>query len=538
MSNFDFSQLDFDGLKQHLIDYIKEDDTFLDYNFDGSALNSIANLLTYTMLNINFYLNMTTQELYLDSATLYRNVIAIAKSLNYTPYRRQAAYTTLNFSLPEKLTGSVEIPLHCLFEINDVKFVTKTAYNVILQTPIEIELHQLEIIEESKVFDGSSIELLFGEEIANDYLIVKINGVVWDLYDSTQTVGSTSEIYFANINYKDKLEIVFGNNVFGKAPTTGDTIEILYGVTEGSAGNNLNDVKLAQVITDEINNYTDSDAVYENIVLTFNGSDKETIESIKLNAPKFYESQNRAVTENDYRVLIESLSYVGLSNIWSGTENTPAVYGSVFIAATPSTEELYLTTQQKSDLYDYIKQYAPLSIRIEVRDPFYIYVDIDSTVYYYNKYGVSTTSLRTTIENNITNFFSSDINIFNTKLKYSNLVKTIDIPNEISNNLTDLTMFIKFDQSPNNQYNFNLRNVIKEGSLVNDYVYDSGGNILDIINDSTLGTINYSTGVISFSKVLDAIDNVIKFNTEEFDVEFLQDNLPKLNNINITFEGI
>ncbi len=536
--SYDFSRLDFDDLKADIINYIKEDETFTDYNFDGSALNSISNLLAYITLQQNFYLNMTTQELYLDTALLYRNAVAIARSMNYTPYRNKAAYLTTDFSLPDKEVGTVEIPNHCQFLVNDVPFITKTSYNISTVDPVEIELHQLEIITETFTYDDALIELIYGAEIDNNYLELRVNDTLWSLYDSSEDILADSTVYFTNLNYSEKIEINFGNNVFGLSPTTGDTIDLIYGITNGITGNNLNEPKLDQVITDGTNNYSNSDVIFENTTLSINGSDKETINSIKINSPRFYESQNRAITENDYQVFLEQRPEISKANVWSGADNNPPLYGTVFFAARPFDGSLYLTPQQKTDISEYIKEYMPLSIRFEITDPMYIYIEIDSIVYYYKTYGTSTTELRTTIENNIQEYFDDELSVFDTRLKYSNLVQVIDEPNEVSNNITEIVYFIQFDKSPNNHYEFNLRNLILPESIDNIYIKDLDGNILDKIDDSIIGTINYSTGELSFSKTLDAVDNQIRFKTATSDADFLFSNLPILSSTTLIFESI
>jgi hypothetical protein len=533
--SYDFSQIDFSGLKADLLGYIKEDAVFADYNFDGSALNSIVNLLAYITLQQNYYLNMTTKELYLDTATLYRNATAIARSLGYKPHRRIPAYLITSISFPDNL-GAIEIPQYCNFKVNNIPFITKITSYATAANALEIELFQLVMKTETKTFDGSPIELLYGAEISNDDLLVKVNGIPWELYNEAIPAGSDSEIYFVNLNYNDKVEVVFGNGIFGKSPSTGATIDFVYGTTTGADGNSVNEVKLDQVLTDGSNFYADGE--FADTIYSINGSNKETIESIKINAPKFYEAQNRAVTESDYKVLIDKLAFIGISNVWSGSENIPPLYGTVFITSKPSNTDLYLSDTQKTELYDYIKEYTPLSIRIQVVDPTYIYCNVSSKVYYYKSYGVSTTAIRANIESNINTFFTDNMTTFDSKLKYSNLVNTIDAPSEVSNNLTDLSYFVKFNRSPNHQYNIYLRNEILPGSINNTYIYDTGGIIYRLSDNVACGTIDYDTGYLEFIVVMDVTDNMVYFQTATDDAEFAQDNLPKLNNITITFVGV
>jgi hypothetical protein len=528
---YDFSSLDQETLKANIIAYIKEDATFADYNFDGSALNSIANLLTYVTLQQNFYLNMTTQELYLDTATLFRNAAAIAKSLNYVPFRMTPAKLTTDAQFVDS-TALTEIPQHCKFLVDGIPFTTRTAFNFTNDEIVNIELHQMEIVTETYNFNSVPYELLNGTNIADDYVIVKVNGELWTEYNPADVINYESKVYFLSFNNNDKLTVTFGDGIYGQTPILGYEIEVIYGTTIGIDGNGLEEIVLDQVVSE-------FDIAFTNSIISYNGTAAETLNSIKLNAPKFYEAQNRIVTKSDYKVFIEghSPSDVNLVNVWNGAESTPPIYGTVFITVKPNSS-LNLTAQQKEDLLAYLAEFTVMSIRTQIVDATYIYVNIASTVYYYKSYGVSTTELRATIEQNVQDYFDNELSSFNTKLRYSNLVHAIDLPNEVSNNLSELTYNLKFGQAPNHQYNFDVQNAITEGSVVNTYVYDEGGIIKLVAGDTAVGTINYSTGVISFATTMDATDNLFYFKTDSDDFVFESSNLPYYSDIAITFEGI
>lgn len=532
---YDFSNLDQETLKANIIAYIKEDATFTDYNFDGSALNSIANLLTYVTLQQNFYLNMTTQELYLDTATLFRNAAAIARSLNYIPYRMSPAKLLTDAYFVDGV-GATEIPQHCKFLVDGIPFTTKTAFNFTDAGVESIELWQMDIITENYVFSSGAYELLHGTNIADDYVIVKVNGVAWTEYNSSTSIDGTSEVFFLSFNNNDKLTVSFGDGTFGKTPPASAAIEVIYGTTIGASGNGLSEIVLDQVISPY-------DIAFQNTQLSFSGSDSETIESVKINAPKFYEAQNRCVTKNDYKVFIEghAPTDANIVNVWDGSIADPPIYGTVFITVKPNVG-LTLTAQQKIDLLAYLSDFTVMSIRNQIVDATYVYVNITSTVYYYKNYGVSTTELKSTIEDNVQDYFDNSLSSFNTKLRYSNLVRAIDLPNEVSNNLTEIDYYLKFDQAPNHQYNFNVQNVIAPGTITctftGDSLYDSAGKIHLTSDDSEIGTVDYATGKISFQTTLDAADNKLYFDTVSDDFLFESSNLPFYESIAITFEGI
>jgi len=549
MTTYDFSSLDFDELKATLIEYIKTSDEFKDYEFEGSALNSIASLLTYVTLQQNYYLNMTTQELYLNTATIYKNAVAIAKSLNYIPHRKQSATITTTIAF-DQLEASeflldagqpVVIPANCKFDVEGVEFTTTTSYNVYTQDPLEIKLYQRTIIEETFTFDGSTIELLYGIEADEGYMNITVDGIQWSEYLNDIDANEDSEIYFIDNNLNDKLELSFGDNIIGKTPTVGNTIVVTYGYTLGVAGNNLNEIALNQNVYSGIYTYTSSDCTVVS-VYSSGGSAEETIQSIKANAPKFYEAQNRAVTKQDYETLLTQVSFLETINVWDGANELPPTYGTVFATFKPTSGDDILTADQKTTVTSFIQDYMPMTLRFVIKDPIYIYLDIVSTVYYYETLNVDTTVIRGEIETNIDEYFTLDMTLTDTTLKYSQLIKTIDDVTEVSNNLTDINCFIKFDRAStaSNSYVFDIGNGIEPSSVDNTLIQDDGlGNIILKSDLSIIGSIGYASGEFNWILAgMDATDNVLYFDTAIKDISFVKNNLPVLNSIAFTFEGV
>lgn len=548
MTTYDFSNLDFAELKADLITYIKDSDEFVDYEFEGSALNSLASLLAYITLQQNYYLNMTTQELYLGTASIYKNAVAIAKSLNYIPHRMQSA--TINTTFAVDQTGDalqldsgapILIPANCDFLVDGVRFTTGTSYNIYDTDPIDIELRQRTIFTETYNYEGLAKELLYGSEIDNDYFVVTVNGDLWSEYLNDIDVDSYSEIFYLDQNLNDKLELSFGDNIIGLNPTIGAEIVVTYGVTTGAEGNNLSEITLDQIIYSGPYAYDNDDCTIVSS-LSSAGTSKESIQSIKANAPKFYEAQNRAVTKLDYHTILQQVAFIETLNVWDGAEMVPPVYGSVYGTFKPLTGPDLLTDTQKLEIQNFITPYMPLTLKFRIEDPLYIYLDITSYVYYYKEYLVDTTTIRAEIENLINNYFSTELILTDTILKYSNLLEVIDTPTEVSNNLTNIDCFIKFNKASgsSNAYIFDIGNGIKIGSIDNDYIQDDSlGNIILKSDSSVIGSINYDTGNFNFIfDGMDVVDNIINFNTSISDIYFFKKNLPVLNSTTFTFEGI
>ena len=372
-------------------------------------------------------------------------------------------------------------------------------------------------------------------------MTLTVDGTIWNEYLNDIDADENSEIYFLDNNLNDKLEISFGDGTIGKTPTIGDEIVVIYGTTTGIDGNNVNDITLDQEIYSGIYTYTDSDCTITP-VYSSGGSEEETIDSIKVNAPKFYEAQNRAVTKTDYETLLQQISFVETINVWDGAEDEPPVYGTVYSTFKPVSGDDLLSTSQKTEITDFIEDYMPMTLKFVIKDPIYIYLTITSKVFYYETYQVDTTVIRGDIETEINDYFTVDMTLSDTTLKYSQLIQKIDSVTEVSNNLTEITCHLKFDKAvaSSNAYIFELENEILVGSIDNTYIQDDElGNIILKSDSSIIGSVDYTSGDIDFIfDSMDATDNLLYFNTEIDDIYFTKNNLPILNSMTFTFEGV
>jgi len=571
MSNYDFSNLDFEPLKINILNYIKESDIFVDYQFDGSALNSIANLLAYITLQQNFYLSMVSQELYLDTAKLYRNAVAIAKSLNYTPKRKISANAVIKFSGAALILENAEpvhVPKYCQFLIDEVPFITNEEYYISNTDPVRMKIYQREMKDEIFQFDNRSKVLSYGYDIDDqtfsDNMIITIyptsdmiGGEIWTKYESTLDATPESKIFYLETNLDDKLVLSFGDNTIGKKPLTTDWVKVEYAITKGESGNFLKNLELNEVIYSGSIDYSDSNVelVFAENSSSIGGIDEESLESIKYRAPKFYEAQNRAVTGQDYLVIMEKVKEeddevdFDIGNVWDGSEQEPPIYGSVFAVFKPTDyneetgEYPYLSTIQKDKIATAMKDYMPLALRFVIKDPTYIYIRFDSKIYY----NAAFPNPESLIKNNLVDWFTVQANQFEAKLKYSNALTIIDDTTSVINNLSEITLFIRFDQtvSTSNIYEFNIYNKLMPGSInvkSNDIVVLSDkvdGKIYDNI-DNEIGYVDYDKGFIYFKSTDIATNgNILTFNTAEDDVIFLHNNLPILtiNDIHLTMIG-
>ena len=411
--------------------------------------------------------------------------------------------------------------------------------------------------------DDQNLKHNFDVMIFEDETLV--GGVLWTKYQSTIDANKYSEIYYIETNLNEKLVISFGDNTIGKRPFEGSYIKVTYGVTQGDEANGYRNIDIAEPIYSATGEeFSSANLIITNHAdtpVTIGGTAEESLLTIKNNAPKFYEAQNRSVTLQDYRTILEKIKFeddqveFDIANVWEGPDENPPIYGTIISVFKPTElvngEYQNFTDYQKEQIINSIKPYMPLALKFEIRDAIYIYINISSTVYYSYAY----TNPEDSIKENIINWFNEYINTYNSQIKYSNLLSLIDQVDGVSNNLTETTFHIKFNStiSSSKNYIFNLYNELKPGSIYSyfneiiDITDDSNGNIIDS-DGNIIGSIDYIEGRLDFSYDFDkyleegeTIVNAIElyFDTKYDDIYFLKNCLPILNDsdINITTIG-
>ena len=350
------NNLDFTEIKSTLKDYMRSQSDFTDYDFEGSALSQLLDVLAYNTYYTAFNANMVVNELFLDSATLRDNVVSLAKQLGYTPKSITSPSAELGFSVTFPVSGPASIKLKA-----GTGFVTnydKTLYRYVtlkdIKVPVvnnvatfsDVLLNEGSYVLSTFTYDGSLKDQKFKiQNSAADLntLIVRVyesaGSSVYEEYkksDNILQVGSEDKVYFINEIDDEQYELFFGDGILGKKLTDGNVIEISYILTKGSQSNGAKSFTFSGVFLDENDIKVSSPFSVSNIVTTSNargGSAIESIEKIKFNAPKFYGSQNRAVTSNDYSAIVRNLyPAVGDIIVFGGEDQVPPDYGKVFIA--------------------------------------------------------------------------------------------------------------------------------------------------------------------------------------------------------------
>ena len=439
-SNIQLTTLDFDNLKNSLIGFLKKQDTFKDYNFEGSALNTLIDLLAYNTQYNAYYLNMVSNEMFLDSATQRSSVVSHAKLLDYTPKSAIAPTAIVNVLFNNVTVGSLTLPAYSIFTssaINGVNytFVTTSSYTVntsnnsVLFAGVEIKQgvpasyqflvdsttnpnYTFEIPDNT--IDTTTIQVLVQQSSSNS------SYTTFNLSTNYLNLNGTTPVYFLEEALNGNYQISFGDGILGLKLTDGNIITVNYISTEGTSAAGANSFVMMQTL----NGFSPSSV--SPVYAASTGGQKESISSIKYTAPKTFSAQNRAVTVDDYITLIQENNQ-GFSfdavNVWGGQDNNPPVYGQVFVCLKPSGATTLTETQKQLILKNVLQPISILTVNSTIVDPDYNYVQVISSVLYDSKATNYTSSQITQLVTAaIQQFSTTKLNTFNSTFTSSDLI--------------------------------------------------------------------------------------------------------------------
>jgi hypothetical protein len=467
--------LDFDTIKDNLKTFLQQQSEFQDYNFEGSGLNVLLDILAYNTHYNAYYLNMVANESFLDSSMLRNSVVSHAKKLGYTPRSASAsrASVTVTVDSGSATPGSATLPKGYRFLSNQLdnksylfvtledKTVSKTGNNFVFSS-VNVYEGQLvsytyihnQLSNPTQVFDipdnsidTSTLKVSVRPSTTNTEI------TVYNQATDVMSVTANSAVYYLQEGQNGQYQIYFGDNIIGKKLPDGGVVTLEYLSTLGSESNKANNF-VGTASIDGYSNYTVS-----SLSAASGGNDRETIDEIKYAAPLNFLSQNRAVTKNDYIKLIQQ-NYPAFEavNVWGGEENDPPIYGKVFISAKPKLG-FEVTDTEKEYIKDVIlKPISMLTVTPEIVDVDYNYLKLESYVYYDPAKTTQTDSeIKTGVKNLITNFASTNLNQFNAFFKYSNLEGLIDgYSSSIISNEIEIFLGKKFRPDLINSGNYTL----------------------------------------------------------------------------------
>ena len=530
-----FTNLDYDQIKESIKDYLRANSNFTGFDFDGSNFSVLIDTLAYNAYINSVNANMIVNESFLDSATLRRNVVSLAGNIGYLPRSQKSAQAQVRFSIdtgsststltlkaglvcvgtednssyvfsiPEPITATVNQGV-AVFGIDSDPITIYQGTFARTSFPVDTSLEQRYIINNPNI-DFSTLVVRVRDE--NDVGL----GQEWERVKNIIRIDKNSEVYFlAEVN-QENYELLFGDNVFGKALVNKQTIESTYIIGDGKGGDGANQFSFAGSLIDDLGNPVSPSNVVDVTTITAarNGADVESVESIKYYAPRVYGAQYRAVTGRDYEGIIkqlypntESISVVG------GEELIPPQFGNVLISIKP-VNGVEVSDFDKKNILDGLKQYTIAGINQQIIDLKVLFVEIESAVYYDTTKTTTANTLKSAVVRSLNAYAGSiDINKFGGRFKYSKCQKVIDdTSSAVTSNITKVIIRRNLNAAENQfaQYELcygNAFHIIPGGGSVKSSGFKITGNsatlfITDTPNTDAAGQLDGSgKGVISY----------------------------------------
>jgi hypothetical protein len=547
-NKLEVSDFDFDNIKSNLKTFLQSQTEFSDYNFEGSGFAVLLDILAYNTHYLGFNANMLANEMYLDSADIRKNIVSLAKMLNYTPSSVRAPVANLNITVNDATGSTLTLPKGTAF----VTSVLGTTYQYLTNEDYTIS-------SVNGIYNFSSVNVYEGTLVTYRYVVDKndpdqkfiINSLnadtttlkvsiqnsstdtttnIYSLAGGYNGVSNTSNVYFLQESEDGKFEVYFGDGVVGTSLSDGNIIILEYIVTNKDQSNGASLFTLSTTI----GGFSDVTIITSSV--SQGGTEAESKESIRFNAPLNYSAQNRAVTTTDYETIIKSIYPNALSvSAWGGENDETPIYGVVKIAIKAKSGST-LTNSTKANIVTALKPYNVASVRPVIVDPEVTSVLITSNVKYDSRLTTKTSdTLKSDVVDQLTNYNTNTLQKFDGIFRYSKVVGLIDnTDTSIVSNITTIKIRKNFTPtlSSSKKYDIYFRNSLYNpvigynssqggilestgfkisGDTTNVYYLNDDGNgnirryrlvngVKTYVNNSQ-GIINYSTGQITLSSL-------------------------------------
>lgn len=544
-NKLDVTDLDFDQIKANLKSFLSNQTTFSGYDFTGSGLNQILNLLAYNTHYNAYYMNMLANEMFMDSASIRNSIVSKARMLNYTPRSMVGATATVQTTIAGVTSGStVTIDKFSKFEssVSGKTFTFCTTESASIAPPsagsytTQLKIKEGYPITFTYTNDSTNKEQKFvipnaNVDISTLEVVVKPSSsdstqFIYTKADDFTEITGTANIYFTSEASNGRFEVEFGDGNVGRKLTDGNIVQLRALIVNGEESNGASSFKNI----DNLGGY--SGITLSTVSTASGGANRESLDSIKFNAPKTFSSQKRAVTAEDYKALIfANFPEAESIQTWGGETAATPVYGRVYIAVKPKGTDL-LTTAQKNTIISILSNRKILAITPEVVDPIIYKIEASINVKYDSMLtNLSSAAISNLVKTTVQNYNTSDLRLFDTNFKYSKLLGLIDrTEDSIKNSLMDIKVYTTFTPSIASAvtYNFYFNNAVKhpfdgyEGAIssstfsysdvsgttytncrlddLNGYirVYRMVNTVKTIVREN-IGTINYTTGHLTLS---------------------------------------
>ena len=571
MSLLNFTSLDFDQIKETLKQYLQSNSNFTDYDFEGSNLSTILDVLAYNTYITSYNANMISNEVFIDSATLRENVVALARNIGYVPRSKKAATATINFTVEPGITPpptTVTLkkgPVASTNEFGGQSFVfgiTKDVTKPVIDgvaSFLDVDVKEGTVIDQKFPYSTNNINQRFilsnaGIDLSTLEVYVRPSATSSllssytrqdSLFDAVtgSAITGDSLIYYIQEIEDEQYEIIFGDGIFGKALADGNIVEVSYIISNGSEANGISNLSFSGKCTYTRNAVENTITSGISLVTANNpssgGDEIESVDSVKKFAPQIYSTQNRALTSNDYEILIPNKIYPETESIsvYGGEELVPPQYGKVFISIKPRTGD-FVPNAIKENIKRDLRKYSVAGIVPEILDLKYLYLETDSNVYYNTSLAPNALMVSSTILNNINKLAASaELNKYGARFKYSKFLKVIDQSHEsVTSNVTTVEMrrdlrlaidqFAEYAIDFGNQFHissmdgFNIRssafkvldigrevylydipNTDKKTGSLGLFSLDAPGSTTPLIERSNVGVVNYNTGRMTLNPI-------------------------------------
>jgi len=552
--------LDFVDIKASIVSYLKTRQEFTDYDFEGSSLSYLVDLLAYNTYYTSFNANMAMNEAFLPSATVRDNIVNVAKLLNYVPHSKVASAAVVNVSLQTTLTNGV-YPSSLTIRRGPVASGGNYVWNCLQDTTVEVNpTTGMANFENLRLKEGTIVNFSYvvntfqtqiyqipsaDADISTLQVTVKPNesSTTSDIYNRAGNITDitpTSRVYFVNEGEDQRFEVRFGDDSIGRALTDGEVINFSYLVSDANAANAVQKFQwIGQFSDSAAIQYAPALAQVSTVSASSGGAEAESVESIKYNAPRYYSSQYRAVTAQDYAILTKSV-YDNAESVvaYGGDSLNPPVYGKVYIAVKTRTGSL-LNDATKKQIATDLRKYAMASIDPVIVDPEQLYIYNKIFVQYDTGCGSDTSTIKTEVQNAVTEWATQTaINNFNSTFRAQSFEKAITLASKCITDVSLQTTVLRYIKPQTNQTNSYIITTgaplynsapsvsssdgVKEPILlsgvfrtadrpgVNQQFEDDGfGNLRMFYNTGTrkvftnltAGTVNYDSGTIVFGPV-------------------------------------
>ena len=557
MAKLNISQLDFESNKEQFKEYLRSQTQFKDYDFEGSNMSVLLDVLSYNTFQNNFYTNMAINEMFLDSAVLKNSIVSHAKELNYLPRSRRSAKAVVKVTIVDNTLSdqTITLPAYTEFSSNylgqNFEFVTDQAHVLKKVAPGTFVGENIEIFEgqmlasfEREGFfvdaDGILRVVLSNENADTDSIVVFVDAEetedqnIFIRKNDIFGVGPEDKVFYVEPHYDDRYAIYFGNNVFGLQPNEFEDVRVRYRITSGAEGNGAFNF-------DIVNN--DGSVKVETIQPATGGAERESLESIRYFAPKALQIQERAITTNDYEILLkQKFPEIQAVAAYGGEDLDPPQFGRVAISVYLGQGQESLSSTLSASYIEYLQDKSPLAVEPVFITSQFIYSCVTIDVYYDAKLTrKSSGEIEALVRQAVQDYSNEKLDDFNTTLRVSKLSALIDdVDISVESNSIHTHPYIEYTPDLNVKLNPTFRFVaelvkpypfrdsdgfadykpaIKSSVFtyngVNVYLQDDGvGNIQIVTSDVAnprviipkIGNVNYKTGEV----------NLVNFETSGF----------------------